>query len=95
MLAVLLLGTVPCATSLIPVDDPATAIDESEFQVFFLVPSPLSIKSVPAFANSLDLLEPVLRSQNFTADTSFLEFMPVPNSWHSPSLQKLFCTFVI
>jgi hypothetical protein len=95
ILALLLLGTVVCAASVPPVDDPDTAVDESEFQVIFLVPSPLSIKSVPVFASSLDGTRPVSLSQNLTTGISYLEFMRVLNSWHSLSFQKLFCTLLI
>jgi hypothetical protein len=95
ILPVLLLAAILCATSVSPVDDPDTTIDESEFQVIFLVPSPLSIKFLHAVADSLDLLRLVSRSQSLTADTSFVEFMRVPNPWHAPSLHKLLCTFLI
>ena len=95
ILALLLLGTVVCAASVPPVDDPDTAVDESEFQVLFLIPSPLSVKSVPVFVNSLDLTKPVSVSQNLTTGISSAEFMRPPDSCHSPSLQKLLCTFLI
>jgi hypothetical protein len=97
MLAFVLLGSVLCAASVPPVDDPDTAIDESEFQVVFLVASQPSVKLVSPLANSLDVPNPVLFTEDLTSKTPSHESMLVPKQTasHSHSLHQLLCTFLI
>ena len=93
----LLLVTVVCVVSVPPVDDPDTAIDESDFQVNLAIPANLSVKLVHPIANSIDSPEIVLCRQDLRVKSSRREFMPVPKqpAAHSNSFQKLLCTFLI
>ena len=91
----LLLGTAVCVASVPTVDDPDTAIDESEFQLVLATPSPLTIKLVPPLANSVDLPRPASCSQDVKADTFLGDFILVPKQSRSRSIQKLLCTFLI
>ena len=97
MLVFVLLGSVLCAASVPRVDDPDTAIDESEFQVVFMVGSQPSIKSVSPLANSLDLPKPVSCAEDLTTKNLFPRIHAVPerSASHSNSIQKLLCTFLI
>jgi hypothetical protein len=91
----LLLGIVVCVASVPPVDDPDTAIDESEFQVILATPSPLGCKLLPPLANSVDLARPASHSQNVKAHIFLSDFILVAKQSRSHSIQKLLCTFLI
>ena len=84
-----------CAASVPPVDNPDTAVDESEFQVNLAIPSTPSIKCAFPVANSTDLPKLASRQQDLRADLSRHEFMPVPNESCSHFTQILLCTFLI
>jgi hypothetical protein len=77
-------------------DDPETAVDESDFQVTFAIPSPPSIDLVHRFANSAELPKLALCRQDFRSQPPHHEFMPMPKQSGSHStLQILLCTFLI
>jgi len=91
----LLLGAVVCVASVPPVDDPDTAVDESDVPVILATPEPLIIKSVPPLSNSVD--PPILASysRESRADLSRYEFMPMSKQSGSYSSQILLCTLLI
>ena len=95
ILVLFLFGTVLCVASVPPVDDPDTAIDESDFQTNLAIPAPLDIKLVPPVATSVNLTQPVLCDRDWKANTCLREFTPVPKQSRSHSLQKRLCTFLI
>ena len=95
ILVLLLLGTVVCVASVPPVDDPDTALDESDFQVNLAIPSTLGIRLVHPVANSVDLPKLSLSYQDLRTKPSRHAFMPVPKQTPSRSIRKLLSTLLI
>ena len=91
----LLLGAVVCVASVPPIDDPDTAVDESDFQLTLASPSLLSTKLVQPIANVVDLPKLASCGNELRGDLSRHEFMPQPKRSGSHSSQILLCTFLI
>jgi hypothetical protein len=97
MAILVLLGTVVCASAVLPVDDPETPINEAD------APSVLEL-ALPTFL-SVNLVRPAVDSIVLTrlsrgwsgsgVDNSVHGRMPVPKQPHLHSLQNLLCTFLI
>ena len=84
-----------CVSSVPIVDDPNTAIDESNVQVNLTVPSTLSLKLIRPVANSIASLTLARWRTNSGDITSFREIASVPRQSRSHSIQRLLCTFLI
>ena len=91
----LLLGTVVCVASVPPVDDPDTAIDESDFQLTLASPSLINTKLVQPLANAVDLPKPASCSQVLKDNACLHEFITAPRHSRSHSIQELLCAFLI
>jgi hypothetical protein len=95
MFILLLLGTVVCASSVPPEDDPTTAIDESDLQVNIGTPAPLRMTLVHPVANSIDLPKLALCLLDCRINSDVHGLARTLNQ-HSPrSLQDLLCSFLI
>lgn len=95
VLVLLLLGTVACASTVPPVDDPETAFDEGDAPISLALPTLLRITLSPPAADSIILPRPTLCSRVWGVDNSVHRPSPRPNRRSPYSLQKLLCTFLI
>ena len=95
MLVLLLLGSVVCMASVPPVDDPDTAIDESQMQVNLAGPATLDNTSVHCVADSSDQPRLAL-SSNGRETNIFLDGLKLTGKVAYPhAILKFLCTFLI
>jgi hypothetical protein len=90
----LLLLTVFCASSVPPVDDPATAIDESDLQVRLAMPAPAAINVAPR-ADSSDLPRLTRAVLIGASHRGLHELSPVMKQHNPRSPQDLLCSLLL
>jgi hypothetical protein len=94
MMVLLLLATVICASSVPPVDDPETAINEADLQIS-LAPPVTTLKVAAPAASSVHLSKLVPCRPAWGVNSSVDGLTPVATQSSRRSLQKLLCTFLI
>lgn len=100
MAILVLLGTVVCASAVLPVDDPETPINEADAPsvLEFALPTSLSVNLVRPAPDSVDSIILPKASRGWPGsgiNYSVHRRMPVPKQLRSDSLQNLLCTFLI
>jgi hypothetical protein len=90
----LLLGTVVCVASVPLVDDPDTAVDESDVQITLASPSLVGTKLFQPVAASTDLPKVASCGRELKSDLLANEFM-LPRTQSCFPSQMLLCTFLI
>ena len=100
MAILVLLGTVVCASAVLPVDDPETPINEADAPsvLEFALPTSLSVNLDRPKADSVDSIILPIQSRGWLGlgvNNSVHRRMPVPKQLRLDSLQNLLCTFLI